>query len=76
MVWYSAGKGCFQYDFYYLLRAKTREHCIKKCQDDVRCALVAYYEKKQKCSLCADDKYKRKTSCGYHVELIAKGTSF
>ena len=73
MVWYSAGKGCFKYNFYHKVLAKTREDCLKKCQKDIRCALIAYAEKNYKCALCSDEKYTHTTSCFSHVEIIAKG---
>lgn len=72
MVWNQVGTGCFQYDFYYMIEAKTKAKCLKKCEDDVKCALVAYYEKKRKCALCSEG-YKPKTSCPYPVELVVKG---
>ncbi|CAB4016960.1 partial [Paramuricea clavata] len=71
MVWNHVGTGCFKYDFYYLVAAKSREDCLQICQDDVRCALVAYRKNKHKCALCTEG-YKHKASCGYRVELIAK----
>ena len=70
MVWNYVGTGCFQYNTYHQIAATTKESCLDRCQNDVRCAFVVY--RKHKCALCTEE-YKPKASCLHDVELIAKG---
>ena len=74
MVWFDIGNGtaCYKYKSYHEVEAKDKTECVQKCQEDSKCALVAYRKKRQKCILCTEG-YELKKTCPYPVELVAKG---